>query len=60
MLEPVQNVDWRTLLAMQGNADSSVLISSAFEQLAQGAERIGQLSITPDLLQALTRPQRNG
>lgn len=57
MLEPVQDIDWRTLLAMQGNADSSTLISSAFDQLAAGAERIGQLNISPELLQALTRPR---
>lgn len=55
MLEPVRNVDWRTLLAMQGHAESSTLIASAFDQLAQGAERIGQLNISPELLQALTR-----
>lgn len=55
MLEPVRDVDWKTLLAMQGNADSSVLIASAFDQLAAGAERIGQLNISPELLQALTR-----
>ncbi len=54
ILEPVKGVDWRILLAMQGNARSDTLISSAFEQLAQNAEKIGQLNITPDLLQSLT------
>ena len=29
------------------------MISSAFDQLAQNADKIGQLNITPDLLQSL-------
>lgn len=59
ILDPVREVDWRTLLAMQGDADSSTLISSAFDQLAQGAEKIGNLNITPELLEALTRRNRD-
>ena len=53
ILAPVREVDWRVLLALQGEAESGLLISSAFEQLAQNADRIGQLNITPDLLQSL-------
>lgn len=53
VLGPVREVDWRVLLAMQGNATTSTMISSAFDQLARNAEKIGQLNITPDLLQTL-------
>jgi hypothetical protein len=53
VLEPVRDVDWRTLLSMQGQADARTLISSAFDQLAGNAERIGQLNISPDLLATL-------
>jgi regulator of protease activity HflC (stomatin/prohibitin superfamily) len=53
ILAPVRDVDWRVLLAMQGNASEGTMISSAFDQLARNAEKIGQLNITPDLLQAL-------
>ncbi len=53
MLGPVRDVDWRVLLAMQGDASASTMISSAFDQLARNADKIGQLNITPDLLQAL-------
>lgn len=53
ILTPLHGVDWRILLAMQGNATSSTLISSAFDQLSQNAQKIGQLNITPDLLQSL-------
>lgn len=52
-LDPVRGIDWRTLLAMQGDARSDMLISSAFDQLAQNAEKIGQLNISPDLLNTL-------
>ena len=38
---------------MQGNADASTMVASAFDQLSRNAEKIGQLNITPDLLQAL-------
>lgn len=57
ILAPVREVDWRVLLAVQGGADAGTLISSAFDHLAQNADRIGQLNITPDLLQSLlTKP----
>lgn len=59
VLDPVREVDWRVLLAMQGDADSSTLISSAFDQLAQGAEKIGNLNISPELLEALTKRDRD-
>jgi regulator of protease activity HflC (stomatin/prohibitin superfamily) len=53
ILAPVRDLDWRVLLAMQGDASAGTMISSAFDQLARNAEKIGQLNITPDLLQAL-------
>lgn len=53
MLKPVRDVDWRTLLAMQGSVQPETLISSAFDQLARNAEKIGQLNISPDLLATL-------
>ena len=53
MLDPVRDVDWRTLLAMQGRADSGTLISAAFEQLATNADKIGHLNISPELLNTL-------
>jgi regulator of protease activity HflC (stomatin/prohibitin superfamily) len=53
ILAPVRDVDWRLLLAMLGDASAGTMISSAFDQLARNADRIGQLNITPDLLQSL-------
>jgi len=53
ILAPVREVDWRVLVAMRGDASAGLMISSAFDQLARNADKIGQLNITPDLLQAL-------
>lgn len=55
LLAPVRDLDWRTLLAMQGKVDSQTLISSAFDQLSKNASKIGNLSITPELLSALLK-----
>ncbi|MEL6820426.1 MAG: SPFH domain-containing protein, partial [Calditrichota bacterium] len=35
------------------------MIAMAFQDLAENAERIGQLNITPDLLKELIKPQPN-
>ena len=53
MLAPVRDLDWRVLLAMQGDASAGTMISSAFDQIARNVDKIGQLNITPDLLQSL-------
>lgn len=53
VLDPVRDIDWRTLLAMQGRADAGTLISAAFDQLAGNAQKIGQLNISPELLNSL-------
>lgn len=57
MLEPIKEVDWRTLLAARsGGLDSRQLIAMAFRDLADNAGKIGNLNITPDLLGALLDP----
>ena len=57
-LEAVQGIDPKVLQAlMVGQADPSVLIAQAFQGLAEGAGRIGELNISPDLLQQLTQPR---
>ncbi len=62
-LKPVQNTDWRTLLAVAAkNGDPRFAMSLAFQELAQNANKIGQLTLTPDLLQSLmySGPESNG
>lgn len=56
ILEPIKTVDWRTLIAVNSGMDSKLMISLAFQQLAENAEKIGQLNISPELLTTLLRP----
>jgi hypothetical protein len=60
-LEPVRGLDWRTLLALsQGGGDAKLMIGMAFRELAENAQKIGELNITPDLLNALVAPSKGG
>ena len=59
-LEPLRDVDWRTLLAMGGNLGAKQLIALAFQDLARNAGKIGRLNITPDLLEALLQDDLDG
>ena len=54
MLEPMKEVDWRTLMAAQsGGLDARQLIALAFRDLADKAGSIGNLNISPELLTSL-------
>ncbi len=55
VLEPVKSVDWRTLIAVNSSGDSRMLISLAFQELAQNASKIGELNISPELLNSLLK-----
>ena len=53
-LKPYRDLDWRTLMAVCGaNNDPRVHLSLAFRMLAENAEKIGNLNISPDLLETL-------
>ena len=53
-LEPLKDMDWRTLMAASsGEVNPKLLVAMAFRDLAENAEKIGQLNISPDLLNAL-------
>lgn len=54
-LEPLKNVDWRTLMAAAGHNDAKSIISLAFRDLAENAGKIGELNISPDLLSNLLK-----
>ncbi|HEX7240661.1 MAG TPA: SPFH domain-containing protein [Longimicrobiaceae bacterium] len=54
VLEPLRDTDWRTLTAVgAGGGDARTMIALAFRELAENAGRIGELNVTPDLLQSL-------
>ncbi|MFC3693500.1 SPFH domain-containing protein [Chenggangzhangella methanolivorans] len=56
LMKSVAGVDPRVLQALTvGQADPNALIAAAFQGLAENAERIGELNISPDLLQELAR-----
>jgi hypothetical protein len=53
-LEPLKDIDWRILMAASGGAaNPSSMIAMAFRDLADNAQKIGQLNISPDLLTTL-------
>jgi regulator of protease activity HflC (stomatin/prohibitin superfamily) len=55
VLEPIKDVDWRLLLAANAALDPKFLIALGFQELAQNAAKIGELNISPDLLNSLLR-----
>ena len=52
-LEPLKDMDWRTLLAAGGGLGAKQLIALAFHDLADQAEKIGRLNISTELLSSL-------
>ena len=59
VMKGVQGVDPRVLQALTvGSADPSTLIAQAFQGLAENASRIGELNISPELLEQLTTKDR--
>jgi regulator of protease activity HflC (stomatin/prohibitin superfamily) len=52
-LKPYKEMDWRTLMALNNNGDARFNIALAFRQLAENADKIGSLNISPDLLETL-------
>lgn len=56
VLKPVRGLDWKTLMMLtQGGGDPQRLIALAFQGLAENAQKIGELNISPDLLQSLIK-----
>jgi regulator of protease activity HflC (stomatin/prohibitin superfamily) len=57
-MQALANADAKVLQALAStNMKPDQLIAVAFQELAAKAEKIGQLNVSPDLLQALMRPQ---
>ena len=53
-LQPYKEMDWKTLLAINPQGGSPKLnIALAFRELAENAQNINNLNITPDLLDSL-------
>jgi hypothetical protein len=61
-LKPYKDIDWKTLTALNNNPDPKFNIALAFRQLAENADKIGNLNISPELLESLLhdKPKGNG
>lgn len=55
-LAPLRTSDWKTLMAVSsGGGDPRTNIALAFRELAENAGKIGELNMSPDLLQTLLK-----
>ena len=57
-LKPYKDIDWKTLTALNNNPDPKFNISLAFRQLAENADKIGSLNISPELLDSILNEKR--
>lgn len=57
-LKPYKELDWKTLMALHNNGDAKFNIALAFRQLAENAEKIGTLNISPELLETLLNDKK--
>ncbi len=58
-LNPYKNIDWKTLTALNNNPDPRFNISLAFRELAENAGKIGNLNISPELLDSILNDKRD-
>ncbi len=52
-LKPYREIDWKILTALNNNPDPRFNISLAFRELAENAGKIGNLNISPELLDSI-------
>jgi len=58
-LKPYKDVDWKTLTALNNNSDPKFNIALAFRELSENAGKIGNLNISPDLLESLLTDKKD-
>jgi hypothetical protein len=58
-LKPYKDLDWKILTALNNNSDPRFNISLAFRQLAENADKIGNLNISPDLLDSILSDKKD-
>lgn len=57
-LKPYKDFDWKLLTALNNNNDPKFNISLAFRELAENANKIGNLNISPELLDSLLKESK--
>src|SRR5262249_21009759 len=56
-LKPLRDLDWKTLMALSGKGtDPKAMIALAFQEMAENAQKIGELNVSPDLLKSWSAP----
>jgi hypothetical protein len=58
-LKPYKDIDWKILTALNNNPDPKFNIALAFRQLAENADKIGNLNISPELLDSILNDKRD-
>jgi len=54
ILKPLREFDWKALMMLGGKgADPKAMIAMAFQEMAENAQKIGELNVSPDLLKSL-------
>lgn len=59
-LKPYKDMDWKMLTALHNNGDARLNIALAFRELADNASRIGNLNISPELLDTILQARDEG
>jgi regulator of protease activity HflC (stomatin/prohibitin superfamily) len=54
-LKPYKEMDWKVLSALSNNNDPRFNIALAFRELAENAGKIGNLNISPELLESILK-----
>ncbi len=57
-LKPYKGLDWKILTALNNNSDPKFNVSLAFRELAENAGKIGNLNISPELLDTLLNDKK--
>jgi regulator of protease activity HflC (stomatin/prohibitin superfamily) len=53
-LKPLRDLDWKTLMMLGGKGvDAKAMVAMAFQEMAENAQKIGELNVSPDLLRSL-------
>jgi regulator of protease activity HflC (stomatin/prohibitin superfamily) len=53
-LKPLRDLDWKSLMMLSGKgADPRAMIAMAFQEMADNAQKIGEINVSPDLLKSL-------
>ena len=58
-LKPYKEMDWKIITALNNNRDPKFNIALAFRQLAENADKIGTLNISPELLESILNDKKD-